>query len=67
MEMYDENGKPYYNYLAMTELQDILEELYESLPSDKRTKEFQKAKKEYNDIVLIYNTKAKTKIYNKIK
>ncbi len=48
-------------------LQEILEVKYESLPKDKRTKEYQTQKNEYNDIVVIYNKRAKHKIYNKIK
>jgi len=48
-------------------LQEILSEKYDSLPKDKRTKEYQLLKEEYNKIAAFYNVKAKDKIYTIIK
>ena len=67
MNKFMEEDKIDYNKLSLGELQDILEEKYEFLSKDKRTKEYQKLKEEYNHIVLIYNTIANDQIYRKIK
>lgn len=57
------------NYLTepLGSLQDIIALKFDNLPKDKRTKEYQIEKNEYNIIVDIYNKRAKHKIYNKIK
>ena len=56
-----------YNLLSMTELQDTIDKLYDQLPTDKRTKGYQLAKSNLNNIIIFYNKKAQQKIYNKIK
>ena len=57
------------NYLTepLGSLQGILADKFDNLPKDKRTKDYQNQKNDYNIIVDIYNKRAKHKIYNKIK
>ena len=56
-----------YGKKSLGELQEILENLYEKLPKDKRIKDYQRAKALYNNIAQLYNTKAKDNIYTIIK
>lgn len=63
--IYEENID--YGNKSLGELQEILEDLYENLPKDKRIKDYHIAKAWYNNIAQLYNTKAEDKIYTIIK
>jgi len=57
------------NYHGMSpgELQEYLEKMYETLPKDRRSKEYKMLRDEYNLIAIIYNKKVNDKIYTIIK
>lgn len=67
MNIYEKTGEINYLIEPLGSLQEIIALKHDNLPKDKRTKEYQVQKNEYNDIVAIYNKRAKHKIYNKIK
>jgi len=67
MYKYVEEKEIDYEKLSLVEFQDIMSDKYESLLIDKRTKNYQILKNDYNKLVIIYNTRAKQRIYNKIK
>lgn len=67
MYKYVEEKEIDYEKLSLVEFQDIISDKYESLLIDKRTKNYQILKNDYNKLVIIYNTRAKQRIYNKIK
>ena len=56
-----------YNIYSLGELQEIIGNMEDNPPKDKRTKEFQDWKIVMNTIFDIYNKKAESKIYSKIK
>lgn len=67
MNRFEEITNIDYEKEALGSLQDIIASKFDNLPKDKRTKEYQIEKNIYNNIVSIYNKRAKHKIYNKIK
>jgi len=67
MNRFEEIANIDYEKEALGSLQDIIASKFDNLPKDKRTKEYQIEKNIYNNIVSIYNKRAKHKIYNKIK
>jgi len=67
MNRFEEIANIDYEKEALGSLQDIIASKFDNLPKDKRTKEYQIEKNIYNNIVNIYNKRAKHKIYNKIK
>ena len=56
-----------YSIYSLGELQEIIGNMEDYPPKDKRTKEFQDWKTILNNIFNIYNQKAQSKIYSKIK
>lgn len=56
-----------YELLDMLDLSDLIIEHYCEEPPDRRKKEYKEWVQHYNELVDIYNTKAKTKIFNKIR
>jgi len=67
MNRFEEIANIDYEKEALGSLPDIIASKFDNLPKDKRTKEYQIEKNIYNNIVSIYNKRAKHKIYNKIK
>ena len=67
MNKYENTENINYQSEPLGGLQDIIARKFDNLPKDKRTKEYQIEKNIYNNIVDIYNKRAKHKIYNKIK
>lgn len=67
MNKYQEPDNINYQLESLGGLQEIIAQKFDNLPKDKRTKEYQIEKNIYNNIVDIYNKRAKHKIYNKIK
>jgi len=56
-----------YNTYALGYLQEVIESIEAKEPFDKRTKEYKIWKDDLNSIFEIYNEKAKSKVYIKIK
>ncbi len=56
-----------YNEKVPGELQDILERMFESLPKDRRSREYKMLRDEWNFVANIYNKKVNEKIYKTLK
>lgn len=65
--MFDEEEKPDYDNMSIGELQEIISNLEDRTPQDKRTVRYRQHVLELNALFLIYNARVKDKIYKIIK
>lgn len=56
-----------YSKFNMVELQDILSDMYDKIPKDKRKRGYIIFLEDYNNLVNLYNNRANAKIYANLK
>lgn len=63
---YDEEEVVDYLNIPLLELAEIINELYDNRPRDKRTKESKQYIEKYNTLISIYNKRSNFKAYYKL-
>lgn len=63
----DEETPIDYSSLELGQLQEIIGDMEENIPKDKRTQEYKEHIKDLNNLFIIYNKKKGEKIYKLIK